>query len=456
MAWEAGHRPTIVQYWRATDYADFGDASDAHRNGFARRMREMMGEELVQANWTDEMEALFLAFVTAFYEFPDALTVVRRNYRGVPTFREPGFVNQLRNRTRQLTLKSQQGRLGTRLQLALKGAYSPTLAEDTQAIRGLMQCYLLRGFIPYARTNVRDIVGVPSNDFLARFAPLPGDARAASLAAFAAASVKVTNAEKFAWRGDDRSWATVTDAGGLLAKVISNAQYVSDINLSRPWHVFSDATFRNHMYFRRGQKDNCLDTCVSISMVGYDDVYPDEEFKTNACFPQLSVIVADRRTKAEIRYTPTGTQGVIEERRFVDIVRIYLIKLPAGTDYIDTGEAQHQYRSDRFPEIAVRGAPTLNLCGYVTYIRVHHGAGENMNEGFDAIPVKGSAHTDLRQPTEASRAVFNAAVTRFSRRWNPDGSRAVGPLAASYETIGMTRVHNGLLAGLPILIKKAL
>lgn len=451
MPWEACHRQTILSYWRRTDYVDFGDASDANRNRFARRVRDMMGEESQTAAWTVEMENLLVAFLDAFYELPQGLTVARRGYR--PTFTSPQLAESVSRGLTRLTLTPTPRNGGPRLQKALLGQGYPGLDDDVAAIRGFMQLYLLRGFIPYARTNGSAIVGVPANDFLDRFAPLPDSARTNSLATFCQRVLKQTQADTFAWRGDDRSLLTVTAAGGLMSKVISNPQYMLDINLSRAWHAFSDDAFRDHMYFRRGQKDNCLDTCVSVILVGADDRYLNEEFKTNACFPQLCTFPENRRSRADVRYVPAGDRTVVEERRHVDVVRLYLLKIPLGARYVDTSEAQHQFGSERFPEAAVRGVRNDDICGYLTYVRVHHGNGDRMDEGFDAVPVVGDSHTRLTRPSLASQVVFDAANNRFSRCWAPDGSRNVGPLAASYQAIGQARVNNDKISGLPLLIR---
>lgn len=454
MAWSFAHYGAVWDYWYRTSFADFGDRTV--ENSFAKRVGEMLGEEAHNEPWSDEMKQAFVTFCDTFYEFPEQLELQGTTATGQPIYANrmlgKSFATALRGGQERLVLRRLDPQLpDSRLSVALSATDYAQKQQDHEVLRAFMRIWLLRGFIPIAATENHRLTARPATYFLSRFSQgVQAPGRAATLADLASQCFKMVNGRfAFAWRGDTRSWADVLAAGGLHAKVISNsAAFLDRINVKKPWHVFHEERFRNHMYFRRNSKDNCLDTAVSISIIGHVQAYDGEEFKTNTTFPQLKLFPEDKRTRMTIRYRSMAGQ-MVHEQRYVDHVRLYLFMLSPGTRFFDTYLAQGLWGGSQFPECAVRGVPANDIFGYITFVRVHHGTGQEMNEGFDAIPIVHADHSNLRRTVLGAQGVFNGALQRFSRAWREDGSAAVQPLAAEYVSIGNSNVTNGRLARLP-------
>lgn len=427
MPWDKAHRSVLYRCLKGSSilFKDFpgfipGNPPTVADNSFAKRLGEMMGEEVVNSAWTDEMEKHFLNFFLRFYQFPDELSIEKMGYR--PKFKNPKWANELQTGKQSLSLIQEKGK--SRLHKTIEGEKYPGSDEDVVAVKKFFKLWLLRGFIPVSMTHGSQMTKKPAIHFVQRFAKeVPNDGKIKSIPELINACVSTIRGPwRFAWRGDSRQWKDMIAANGLHSKVISNSKvYLDKTNLVKPWHIFSEDRFRNHMYFRRQQKDNCLDTCVSISIIGYNKKSAEIEFKTNACFPQLCLIDKKWRKKAYVKYR--NTKGdLITAKKYLDTVRLYFMSLPAGTTYFDTGKAQDLWGSPVFPECAVRGVRAVNVLGYITYVRVHHGNGDEMDEAFDAIPIKHKNYTNLRRSPKGAEELFKKAVSCFTRAWAPDGS----------------------------------
>jgi hypothetical protein len=188
-------------------------------------------------------------------------------------------------------------------------------------------------------------------------------------------------AYKLGWRGDSRSVDQIKDAGGLINKAES-LRYADSVNLTKPWHPFSQQQNRTDYFYRKNKEDNCLATVVSIST----------NFKTSAVFPLLNgdyisnlpnalprvgtrfdtISPRDRRILHMV-CDNTGPRMV----RVADAQQLYLVAL--GENYFDTREAQarRQGESQAFPEFAVKSVPETGVLGCVKFVRVHHGLDEH-------------------------------------------------------------------------------
>jgi hypothetical protein len=455
MPWSFAHYGVLWDYWYRTQFSDWGDRNV--ENSFAKRVAEMLGEEAHNDPWSEEMRRAFVDFCDTFYEFPVQLELSGTTASGQPIYAQrvlgKSYAEALKAGRERLTLR----RVGphdprTVLSMVVSGTAYPEKAQDEAVLRAFMRVWHLRGFIPVAATQTHQLTAQPAPHFLSRFAQSVQNSRgAATLANLASQCFSTTQNAVFAWRGDTRSWADVSAATGLHCKVISNNQgYLDWTNLKKPWHVFHEDRFRNHMYFRRNSKDNCLDTAVSISIVGHVDDYEGDEFKTSTTFPQLKLFTEDKRTRLTVKYRQRGSNATVQGPKYVDHVRLYLCRLPAGTRFFDTYKAQGLWGASQFPECAVRGIPLQEIYGYITFVRVHHGNGQEMDEGFDAFPVEDPKHSKLVRDAHGAGAVFRAAFVPFSRRWLESGSEEVESPAAEYLSVGNGKVTNGRLRDVPM------
>lgn len=354
-------------------------------------------------------------------------------------------------------------------------AFAQLLEEDEkvgvdvkETFRQALLYLLYSGFVPVGivETQTDDKtkykIVAPATDYLARFPQVINtDAPKKGISEVISDCIQTFTQEYLGWRGDSRKYEDIETAGGLYCKAESEI-YAKPRHMRTTWHPFADKNVRSYMYYRKQQKDNCLHTVVSVSILKEDNDY-EQRFKINACFPQLEELTDTSRSQTTaVEVEKNSTRENVD--LFVDSVTLYLCKFPEGDDYFDTQKFQQEFSGDTkgFPEIGVREIPAKNIVAYVKYVRVHHGT--TNGEGFTAIPVldqsalkedsglfKFAPHwlsQDKEQekkhdPSNAYRA-FVKACSSFSAAWKSDGFGKAGKVIGSVKKIGNMVVNDEL------------
>ncbi len=292
---------------------------------------------------------------------------------------------------------------------------------------------LRSGFMPIAECTDRAIVGPPRLAQVQlhtawRTNPAWGGSAAAAQA-FAATFVRQTAVVSYCWRGDGRPYGEIRDARGLWCKAASQV-YAERTKMREAWHPFHREEYRRHIYYRCNQNDNCLFTAVSVTPAvtigGVGNTFqfanpPDlAAFQINVTFPQLSTIPLAKRQRVHVARTGTGANAGQNDapQLYVDHVQLYLCRMPALSNYVDTRALQIALAGAGFPEIALRGIDAADLMGYITFMRVHHGDGDE--DGFTAIPVADRSR-NLQPNVAAAANLYNAANQQFEIAWGANG-----------------------------------
>lgn len=241
----------------------------------------------------------------------------------------------------------------------------------------------------------------------------------------------------FCWRADTRSFQDIVDDGGFQAKCNSkNNETLVRHNLDKAWHPFQDASIKKFMWFRKGQKDNCLYSVISIGN--------SEHWKDYLSFPLVRDHKSWNMTDKKVLVKKDGSYQSVTLG--VSWTYLYLFVL---SDLIlaDTEKIQEWITAEKlrlkegksvgggaFPERAARAIPMENIFGAVKIIRIHHAdkATADDDHGFTARPV--SYHLNYthalaikeRWGVEADKleTEFMAAFRTdlVHRRWSPTGS----------------------------------
>lgn len=188
-----------------------------------------------------------------------------------------------------------------------------------------------------------------------------------------------------AFRGDFRNPSEVRMHEGTYAKA-SLPALRSSMNMSRPWHPFSDLRIRKKLYFRRWNADNCLYTVVSIA----------EDFATATKFPLMcdmeswqfgtAVVTAHGYTGGEdVRRLAAVFGGAVPSAARPGAPAQKILKASRTNIYVvktyfafntrrmqDVGPA-----GSPFPERAVRGIPWSRHLARVRIERIHYGQDSN-------------------------------------------------------------------------------
>jgi hypothetical protein len=244
-----------------------------------------------------------------------------------------------------------------------------------------------------------------------------------------------------AFRGDFRTPNEVRVHEGTYAKA-SLPVLRNSMNMSQPWHPFSDPATRMKLYFRKWNADNCLFTVVSVA----------EDFATATKFPLMcdmenwqfgtAVVTARGYVAGEdvrnlaARFGSTvpaparsggSTQKILKASRN----NVYVVK--TGTAYNTRRMQDAGPAGSPFPERAVRGIPWSHHLARIRIDRIHYG--KDSNEGH-LIVVRGfdwlHDHVTLARTLGSSAAVgvLDGFLTDILQR----GSLTGGQGGISFKT----------------------
>lgn len=257
----------------------------------------------------------------------------------------------------------------------------------------------------------------------------------------------------FGWRGDGRDFDTLVRSGGFFNRADSSANgFAQSCNLREDWHPFAVEDNRFSYWFREGQSDNCLHTCVSVAM----------NFKTASTFPLLEGKLRGKTlpstlVEAQTASTPTAAFSKVGVRtagggeviyRYADRQQLYLVML-AGAGFNTKAKQQQQ-----FPEIAVKFVPAANILACLVFVRVFHGTDED--HGFTLLydaarsqpPTEDKCKIAIADG-ELAKLLFRNAKRLFDQtvqsmpyaaKWTPGGADPAPQLMVDSSPATITKV----------------
>lgn len=179
------------------------------------------------------------------------------------------------------------------------------------------------------------------------------------------------------YRGDLRVPREVEVQRGTIAKVrvfeLRELMHMRDV-----WNPFSDPAMKGKVFFRRDQKDNCLQTVVSVAI----------EFMDAAKFPMLDEMALPRVGLAVVEVAELLPDGVTEKPGgktkscYLKASRTNIYVLKTGQVY-DTRQRQIDVGGDLYDERAVGEIPWGNHLARIRVERIHYG--NRANDGHLAI-----------------------------------------------------------------------
>jgi len=190
---------------------------------------------------------------------------------------------------------------------------------------------------------------------------------------------KFTADTEIFWRSESRTIDRIIAQGGTTRQCDVKA-LADDMNISKPWHPFSDPATANYMWYRAGQNDNDYYTVISVATT----------FETALGFPKIDEARVygfpkkplEQWTKDEVQMhranlaVVTLTSG---DRRVMLATRTTAYMCVICGRIIDTKAA-----GGGFPEKGVMGIPLDQIFAYVPITRIHHGP--QPEDGFTAFP----------------------------------------------------------------------
>ncbi len=248
---------------------------------------------------------------------------------------------------------------------------------------------------------------------------------------------QITGEERYqyAWRSDSRAFADIVDSEGFMAKGRSE-KYAQAFGMRAPWHPYSDPNVRKYMWFRKGQRDNCLYSIVSIAKTEEN-----ADWRAYLPFPLLKDApwgVSDKQVMCRVDGKwVTLKLGVSTTWLYLFVMSDLLV--------LDTGKLQGH---EAFPEQGAAGIPLENIYGAIRFVRIYHApAGDNPTAekgaeldavGLSALPVEavyGAKHKyamAMRWGEERRNkvaAVFDAAAHSGPVHvgWKPTGFAELKP-----------------------------
>jgi hypothetical protein len=178
------------------------------------------------------------------------------------------------------------------------------------------------------------------------------------------------------WRSETRDLKRILSQGGTRRQCDVES-IAKDMNMTAPWHPFSDPSLSKYMWFRLANTDNDYYTVISVAT----------NFETACCFPKINEKRVYQFPPAQVANWSKGQADrfksnlglVLENGR--ETVRV----ITATTTYmlihtgsiLDTMGANKTNKNDTiFPEIGVDYIPLDNIYCVLPIQRVHDGMGE--------------------------------------------------------------------------------
>jgi ribosomal protein S27E len=200
---------------------------------------------------------------------------------------------------------------------------------------------------------------------------------------------KLTPQTEIFWRSESRSIERIVAQGGTKRQA-DVACIAKDMNISAPWHPFSEPTVKRYMWFRLGQGDNDYYTVISVAT----------DFETALAFPKID--------EARIYgFPPKPIEQWSRDEVQMHRANLALVSLQDGnqkvmlatstTAYmcvacgrvIDTRSAggkvdEISKKVVGFPEKGVSEISLDQIFAYLPMTRIHHGP--KPDDGFTAFP----------------------------------------------------------------------
>lgn len=178
------------------------------------------------------------------------------------------------------------------------------------------------------------------------------------------------------YRGDSRVPREVEVQRGTIAKVRVPALRQL-MHMRELWNPFSDPAMKGKVYFRKGNKDNCLQTVVSVAV----------EFNDATKFPLFQEMAQSKIGTAVVEVGFLQADGVTERPgppvpKILKASRTNLYVLKTG-DVYDTQKRQQDTWAPTFLERGVGEIPWSRHLARIRVDRIHYG--DDANKGHLAI-----------------------------------------------------------------------
>ena len=239
------------------------------------------------------------------------------------------------------------------------------------------------------------------------------------------AGAQITFSIALGYRSDSRTWAAI-QAQGIKAR--SHVPVLlQTMNMSQPWHPFSDVNTANKIWFRRGAEDNCLHSVISIASKLDDALYfpridDGSIYKFRSQMPTVGDLFA--------RWTPNVNQSAGTTRASLCKVTLgtgeecYLIgsrtsilvfAFPPNFMAANTESYQrHLGAGSPFPERGVGEVDSNYVLAILDVYRVHHGptADDGQTNFIKGITETKADDTQLKAVllTDDAVAAFHAYI----------------------------------------------
>ena len=190
------------------------------------------------------------------------------------------------------------------------------------------------------------------------------------------------------YRGDSRKFSDLKDHKGFLAKVdvapTKNRQY-GIWNQHAPWNPFHRKEINSPLYFRKGKKDNCIYTAVSVApdwqlALGYPMVRG-----SIYTYPDKKIVKWDKKDWQTMQNSQANLSRIkcLYGRKEISAVCFtttnYLYVGRVKDEFVDT-EAAGDKEGHENPsyERAVKGIPMNQILAGIKFLRIHPSPGREM------------------------------------------------------------------------------
>lgn len=260
--------------------------------------------------------------------------------------------------------------------------------------------------------------GVPLN---AR--PLGRDGQPSNLISYCSFN-KISMDVEIGWRGEHRPWAKIVEHDGTKRQV-DVAVRANETNTSAKWHPYSIDEYKNCLWFRGNQVDNCKYSVISVA----------RSFKSASTFPLLSDLDQNCKTRKQVRLSDNTTREML-----VTTTWVYLF-IAKGLVF-DTNAVQAFYgQIHPFPEKGVQRIALDDFYSWYEVERVHHG--DTDQQGFTGFVRK----VDFPCPLLERKLKYGGALQQLEAAHLSVPYRSV-PFTAKWTDTG-TADAEGILGDLP-------
>jgi len=185
------------------------------------------------------------------------------------------------------------------------------------------------------------------------------------------------------YRSDSRPWSAISTQGVKARSHVP--KLVVDMHMDKPWHPFADEAVRNSVWWRKGVKDNCLHTVISIASTFNDalyfpriddgSIYPfKDKLLGNGSLLDKWTPEVNQSAKAKRMYLVRAVVNGRQTYMFASLTTILVFAFPPNFRAANTEKYQkNRGVANAFPERGVGEIPTEYILAYLDVLRVHHG-----------------------------------------------------------------------------------